>query len=128
MKERDGEGEGGRVDRTRGEKKEWQCSVFGAPVHFFLTAGIKHDIFGGKKKQLRERNARLPALSGIGAVGKPQHRRIMGNHRHKLPKVNPIIRETLSCTHIPHILAAQSPALPSAPTTTVCKCMRCQGG
>ena len=50
MKERDGEGEGGRVDRTRGEKKEWQCSVFGAPVHFFLTAGIKHDIFGGKKK------------------------------------------------------------------------------
>lgn len=96
VKERDGEGEGGRVDRMiGGKKKEWQCSVF-APVHFFLTAGIKHVIFGEKTAR-RERNARRPALSGIGAAGKPQHRGIMGNHRRKHPKVNPIIRETLSC-------------------------------
>lgn len=57
MKERDGEGEGGRVDRMiGGKKKEWQCSVF-APVHFFLTAGIKHVIFGEKTARREKREA-----------------------------------------------------------------------
>lgn len=37
---------------------------------------------------------RLSALSGNSARVKPQHRGIMGNHRHKLREVDPIIRET----------------------------------
>lgn len=39
---------------------------------------------------------RLSALLGKGAVKKPQHRGIMGNHRRKFGEVNPIIRETLA--------------------------------
>lgn len=41
-----------------------------------------------------ERNMTMSALSGMGAVRKPQHRGIMGNHRRKLGEVDPIIRET----------------------------------
>lgn len=96
VKERDGEGEGGRVDRMRGGKKKG-VAVFGVlPLSISFTRRASSTLYL-VKKQLGERNARLPALSGIGAAGKPQHRGIMGNHRRKHPKVNPIIRETLSC-------------------------------
>lgn len=57
VKERDGEGEGGRVDRMRGGKKRSGSVRCFAPVHFFLTAGIKHVIFGEKTAQREKREA-----------------------------------------------------------------------
>lgn len=89
VKERDGEGKGRRVDT---EKKG--VAVFGVcpcpQAHFFLTVGTKHDICG----EHRERNMKMSALLGKGALGKPQHRGIMGNDRRKLREVDPIISET----------------------------------
>lgn len=73
--------------------------------YFFLTVG---NICGAHG----ERSMRLSALLGMAALGKPQHRGIMGNHRRKPTEVNPIICETqavvtaaLTHTHSSHTAA-----------------------
>lgn len=62
MKERDGEGEGGRVDRMRGgKKKEWQCSVF-APCSFLSHGGHQARYIWGKNSSEREKREAAGSL------------------------------------------------------------------
>lgn len=75
-------------------------------AHSCLTTGNKHDTCLKKKRESREKHEAVSC-----AVGKPQHRGIMGNHRRKFQEADPIIRETRAAVivahiHIPHILRA----------------------